>query len=119
MKTIAYVSMATFLGTILTAWVVGNLRPDEYKSGIVWPSPPVVDPGSSNQPPSDAVVLFDGTDLSQWQGGEPLENRRWNRHGPRFRHSNQTVLWRLPIAPQLQHEIVKGKGRGEAIVESI
>ncbi len=37
------------------------------------PRPPVVDPGSagapqkSGQPPSDAIVLFDGTDLSKWE----------------------------------------------------
>jgi len=42
----------------------------EYKSGIVWPEPPVVDPGPVGGPPSDAIVLFDGTDLSQFDGGE-------------------------------------------------
>ena len=26
-------------------------------------------PGENNSPPSDAIVLFDGKDLSQWQGG--------------------------------------------------
>src|SRR5262245_2642342 len=42
----------------------------EYKSGIVWPEPAVVTPGTDNSPPSDAVVLFDGKDLSKWAGGE-------------------------------------------------
>lgn len=43
----------------------------EYLSGIEWPEPPVVKPGeTSADPPSDAIVLFDGTDLSAWEGGE-------------------------------------------------
>lgn len=45
----------------------------EYKSGIVWPEPPVIDPGPPGGPPSDANVLFDGNDLSQWDGGENWE----------------------------------------------
>jgi hypothetical protein len=35
--------------------------------------PPVVDPGPAGGPPSDAVVLFDGKDMSKWRsqrGGE-------------------------------------------------
>ena len=40
------------------------------------PQPPKVDPGTAGQtvqpavPPSDAIVLFDGKDLSQWNGGK-------------------------------------------------
>ncbi|MGQ9575988.1 MAG: 3-keto-disaccharide hydrolase [Thermoguttaceae bacterium] len=42
----------------------------EYISGKVWPEPKVIDPGDGSRPPSDAIVLFDGKDLSQWEGGE-------------------------------------------------
>jgi len=43
----------------------------EYKSGIVWPEPKVVTPGKlDSEPPSDALVLFDGNDLAKWNSGE-------------------------------------------------
>ena len=42
----------------------------EYVSGKVWPEPKVIDPGCAAKAPSDAVVLFDGKDLSQWAGGD-------------------------------------------------
>jgi len=41
----------------------------EYESGKVWPEPKVVTPGENGSPPSDAFVLFDGKDLSHWEGG--------------------------------------------------
>jgi hypothetical protein len=42
----------------------------EYQSGIKWAEPKVVDPGTPGGPPKDAIVLFDGRDLSQWDGGK-------------------------------------------------
>jgi len=46
----------------------------EFKSGVVWPEPKVVTPGKTDpEPPSDAVVLFDGKDLSQWNNGDKWE----------------------------------------------
>jgi hypothetical protein len=43
----------------------------EYLPGIEWPEPPVVTPSDNgSDPPSDAIVLFDGKDLSAWDGAE-------------------------------------------------
>lgn len=52
------------------ALVAGGAFVDEYKSGINWPEPKVIDPGPAGGPPSDAIVLFDGKDLSKWNGGD-------------------------------------------------
>ena len=42
----------------------------EYTNGIPWQKPPVVTPGEGSQPPSDAVVLFDGSNLDAWKNAE-------------------------------------------------
>lgn len=43
----------------------------EYLPGMAWEPAPVVTPGETNNaPPSDAIVLFDGKDLSAWNNGE-------------------------------------------------
>ena len=41
------------------------------------PAPTVVTPGGDNSPPSDAVVLFDGSDLSGWQSAKGGD-AEWN-----------------------------------------
>src|SRR5580765_7600275 len=62
------ISIAAFMllagGTLIAMQVV------EYKSGINWPEPPVIDPGPTGGVPSDAIVLFDGISLEGWDNGE-------------------------------------------------
>ena len=59
---------------LFLAWsfcVVGltvSASADEYLNGIEWKEPPVIGPGEAGGPPSDAVVLFNGKDLSAWDG---------------------------------------------------
>ena len=64
-------SLYGLTSVLLTVAVVAHCAiPVEYKSGKVWPEPRVIEPGPANGPPSDAIVLFDGKDMSQWKGGE-------------------------------------------------
>jgi hypothetical protein len=42
----------------------------EYVAPIIWPQPPIIQPGTAGSPPSDAIVLFDGTDMSAFKEGE-------------------------------------------------
>ena len=41
------------------------------------PVPEVVIPGNLSAPPSDAIVLFDGTDLSQWINADSGQAANW------------------------------------------
>ena len=64
------------LAAILLAAAAANVfaLQQEYKSGIVWPEPKVVTPGEKpGDPPADAIILFDGKDLSKWKNGDKWE----------------------------------------------
>jgi len=64
------------LASFLSVAVFAQRKGDPALTEVWQPEPRVVTPGaSSNLPPSDAVVLFEGKDLSGWQkkngGGTP------------------------------------------------
>jgi hypothetical protein len=65
-------SLAVVCAAVVWGPVLGTslLSAQEWKSGIEWEEPKVVDPGPPGGPPSDAIVLFDGTDLSAFSGGD-------------------------------------------------
>jgi hypothetical protein len=86
---------------------------DEWLSGINWLEPPTVTPGVDNGPPSDAIVLFNGTDLSQWEGGD-----KWliqdgaaiaNEDGIRTKEGFGDCQLHLEFAAP---EVVEGEGQG-------
>ncbi len=46
----------------------------EYESGIKWLEPKVIEPGAKcGDAPSDAIILFDGKDLSKWERADKWE----------------------------------------------
>src|SRR5262249_53532559 len=54
-------------------------RADQAKLTEVWePVPPVVTPGPTDAaPPSDAIVLFDGSNLDQWVSVKDKSPAKW------------------------------------------
>jgi hypothetical protein len=61
-QTIAGCCLATLLFPVI------DVSAEEYLNGITWEAPAVVTPGKTNDlPPSDATVLFDGSDTSAWE----------------------------------------------------
>jgi hypothetical protein len=98
-------------------WLAGSLfwlgaqrsAAAEYLTGIQWPKPPVVTPGSQGSPPSDAIVLLGMKQgLSAWEGGEnwsfqdgvatvgkgPIETKK------KFGDCQLHVEWSAPNPPQ-------------------
>jgi hypothetical protein len=57
--------------TLSVIVLAGIVSADEYLNGIKWKEPAIVTPGTDGGAPSDAVVLFDGKDLSEW------DNQNW------------------------------------------
>ena len=62
--------LSAAVAVLAVAALAAHLIAGEWTSGKVWPEPKVIDPGDATKAPSDAVVLFDGKDLSQWKGGD-------------------------------------------------
>lgn len=93
-------------------------RGQEYLTGIEWPEPKVVDPGdSAADPPEDAVVLFDGTDLSAWENGDrwrvedgvAIIGRGEIRSKQAFGDCQVHIEWSAPTPPR-----GRGQGRGNS-----
>lgn len=67
----------SFMVALLVATTVIQSRLIGAEPSKSDPEPPVTDPGPVGGPPSDAVVLFDGKDLSRFRG-QRSEEPKWN-----------------------------------------
>ena len=94
--------------------MLSPVNAQEWKSGVEWSEPPLVTPGvTDDTAPSDAIVLFDGSNLDAWEGGEkwliedgvaiPRESEiRTKQH---FGDIQLHVEWTAPIE-------IRGEGQG-------
>jgi len=92
---------------------------------VYTPVPPVVTPGATDaQPPSDALVLFDGKSLSQWVNTKDKQPAGWRVEGglmvvdkkagnietkKSFRNYQLHIEWRVP-----KDVTGSGQGRGNS-----
>lgn len=94
-------------------YVVEAAFQTEYVSGIKWAEPKVVDPGPAGGPPADAIVLFNGQDLNQWEGGEKwkIENGVATAAGGEIKTKQSFGDCQLHLEFATP-SIVKGSGQG-------
>lgn len=63
--------LKAFTVLFLSASFFMQAQKKDHQLTEVWePVPPVVTPGSATAPPSDAIVLFDGSDFDKWETPE-------------------------------------------------
>jgi len=80
--------------------------------------PRVIDPGAPGQPPSDAILLFNGKDLAEWKG-ESGRDPRWKlQDGCMEVNGTGSILTRKEFGDLQLHlewaapAVVKGEGQG-------
>lgn len=96
----------------------GGLSAEEYLTGIQWEKPPIIQPGDTNaSPPSDAIILFDGQDVSRWENAENwtvsdgvlLCGKGVIKTKDEFGDCQLHIEWKAPTPPK-----GTGQGRGNS-----
>jgi hypothetical protein len=102
------ISLAALVSSVATAQEPGAFPPPKAE-------PPIVTPGKTNaDPPSDAIVLFGGRDLSRWHGPDGAQAKWTIRDGymevapgagdittnDKFGDVQLHIEWATPAAPK-------------------
>ncbi len=108
-----------FLSVAVLACIFSPLASaQEYLNGIKWETPKVIKPGANpSDPPSDAVILFDGKDLSHWNGADKwkiedgvlIEGKGDITSKDAFGDCQLHIEWSAPTPPT-----GSGQGRGNS-----
>ncbi len=98
--------------------ISGPTSAQEYLNGIKWNKPEIIKPGETDsQPPSDAVVLFGGKDLSAWanadrwtvEEGNMIAGKGVVTSKQKFGDCQVHIEWSAPTPPK-----GSGQGRGNS-----
>lgn len=82
------------------------------------PEPEVVRPGNANEAPSDAIVLFNGADLSEWKAKADAAEANWPVENGSFSVGKGDISTKQEFGDFQLHiewsapDEVKGKGQG-------
>ncbi len=85
------IALALFSGSFSAALLAQDTPKPKPEDTEVWePVPPVVTPAAHDfDPPSDAIVLFDGTNQDHWVSAQDHSPSRWNVHDGVFTVSKE------------------------------
>jgi hypothetical protein len=71
-------ALATLIAVALPLSAQQSAAPRHQDTEVYEPVPPVITPGATDaQPPSDAIVLFDGKNLDQWVMNKDKSPAKW------------------------------------------
>lgn len=104
-------------------WVAGTalMAQKTPEATEVWePEPRVVTPGEGTAPPSDAIVLFDGSDLNEWRKAYEDADAAWTIEGKHMRVAAGTgdIMTKKEFGDAQLHlefrtpAVVDGEGQG-------
>jgi len=97
------------MGFVFVSMMTVSSNAEEYLTGIQWQAPPIIKAGSTDsQPPSDAIALFDGKDLSAWENGEKwksedgvmISGKGFVKSKQNFGDCQVHIEWSAPTPPK-------------------